>query len=352
MPYSPTIGYYPDEKLFTFVSYALGLLVVEALCIRMYQLQVITGPVLLLGHIGLSLLTLGVIYLVPRWRWDDLRFPIFISALFIPAGPWGAGIAAFTLSVYWFYSQSQGSDWLDDIFDDSDHDYVLYERIVHGLEDLTPKQRIVSFKDIMTFGTEKQKRAAIEKMLVYFIPPFFPILKELLNDKNNSVRVHAATAITRLDRQYYEKFLELEAKTLQFPKNTDVLLSLAHHCEFCLESGMFDEDRRKKILFTALMAYMEYIQLKPLNFPVYLSFAKLHLQNNDPVTAKECLEKYFNEKQPKTLFACSLWMQALYELKEYSSLRNFAVKEMPYFSRKGKDKEVEMLELWSGFHAS
>lgn len=353
MPVSPKLGYYPNERIYIYIGYALGLLMLEWALIRLYQLSTINGYILFIGHVLLSLLSLAIVYFCSKDRNFDMRFPVLISTLFTCAGVWGAGLAIFTLGIYKLYSKpTHDSQWLEDISDEDDKNYVLYERIAHGLEDLTPKQKVISFKDIVAFGTERQKRSAIEKMLIYFIPPFYPILKELLNDRNNSVRIHAATAITRLDRQYYEKFLELEKRTLDFPGHSDFLLELANHCEFSLESGMFDIDRRKKMLFAALMAYMEYTQLNPTNFPVYLAFAKLHLQNNDPQVAKECLEKYFNEKQPVTLYAATLWMEALYNLKEYTQLRNFAIQERPFFTKTKDEKEKEMLEIWSGKNVS
>ncbi len=335
-----------------YLVFAAALTVLDGSLFFLYFYEKISFLLFLLSHLGLILIALSPLFRSHKPS-DDRRMPIFVSLMFITIGPWGSGIATLSLFLYLFYSTTTSSDWLEDIFDEqADESSLLYERIVYGMEDLATEKKIVSFQDIATFGTEKQKRSSIEKMLKYFLPQFFPILLELLNDRSNSVRVHAATAITRLDKQYFEKYQHLEQQMALNPNNPDKLLDLAHHCKVCLDSRIFDESRQHRFLQTAILAYMEYLQIKPEDFSTYLAFAELHLKNHDPLKAKEVIEKYFIHKQPTTPAVAKLWMQALYALKDYEQLRSFCRNTTFNLDVLPKDKAaVEHLSLWSSSHA-
>lgn len=338
---------FKGEKLLFFIFLSIILCVLDSWLFIQFLSNSLSLNVLIFCHLSLLLLAYLSIPLSYYSNENDMRFPYLTSIFFTALGPWGAGITTFSLILYGFYAlTSRPSSWLEDISDEKEVeiDSELYERILYGLEDLTPKKTVVSYQDIISFGSEKQKRNAIEKMLKYFIPEFFPLLLKLLNDPNNSVRVHAATAMTRLDKQYYDKYLSLEKFIDEYPNQTHGILELAKHCEVCLDSNIFDSNRQHRILQTAIFAYAEYLQIKPNDHEIYIALARLHLKAGDPIKAKSVLSQLIHADEFKHFPKVdTLWMQILFELNEFENLRSF--------SRKLNNPSNELVRLWSGAYA-
>ena len=204
-----------------------------------------------------------------------------------------------------------------------------YERIIYGLDDYHVDKVPIPFKDIMTFGTYQQKRIAIEKMLRYFRPEFTPALLIGLYDKSNAVRVQAATAISSIDNNYFDRYAKLSRLVKEHPRDMKLLKAYAEHCEEYADTEILDKDRIKKMRVSAIDAYINYLQHQEGDLLAQVSLGKLWMQNGDYAEAKQILEKAI--LQPNCpLKAWVFLMRSYYHLNDFDRLRNLPKTNMAH----------------------
>lgn len=308
-----------EDKIIYTILLAASLFILEILLIWLSPL-----PVFILFHLLLSLAAIGYVFFFKKKEWE-LRFPILCALFFITMGPLGSFFSLLILLLYLvFYRFSPPtSELLESLFPQfyQEKRDILYERLVYGIEDVTKEGGAIAFQDIMAFGNEKQKRNTIEKILKYFHPEFFPALFMALNDASNSVRVHAATAITSLDSRFFEYYLELKRAVELHPDNPKLVLSLAQHCAMYAHSRILDPQREKKMREEAIHAYLAYAKFYPEEQKVHLELAKLYLASKQPKLAKQQLEPAMmvGKLLPSEYYL--VWMKILFENQDFSALR-------------------------------
>lgn len=323
-------------------------LVVEWLVIRS-DLSIIEAFV---SHVLIANLCILFVYLSSHMEWD-LRFPLLLTILVATLGPLGAVIFLMTLVLFQVYSRTAQTikDLLSSLVPKfhSDPAKDVYERIVYGLEDFEPDVTPLPFMDVITFGTDKQKRLAIEKILRYFHPLFSPALATALQDENNGIRVLAATAVATLDKLYFDKYLALEKKYHLSPDNLKTILAFAQHCDdYAVTSEILDEDKSKQMISHAIEAYERCYKMDPKDLKVAGLLGRLYVKDNRHIAAKKHLEGVLVNSSIKVPVEIYKWyMCALYQLEEYSQLRRFATDSLPASKTSRFTQELkELIHLW------
>lgn len=137
---------------------------------------------------------------------------------------------------------------------------------------------IASFQDLLTFGSVEERQATIAIIAQQFDPAFAPALRSAPADEHNVIRVQAATAIARLERQYFERGLTLMAALDMAPDDPDAVLALASHHDDQAFAGIFDAARATDSRTQAAELYERYLRLRPHDAEVLFKLARLFLR--------------------------------------------------------------------------
>ncbi len=168
----------------------------------------------------------------------------------------------------------------------------LYERIYDDLM-LTVRQRqnpsqVVPFADVINYGSNTQKQLAISMMSRYFQPVFAPVLKRSLDDRNNSVRIQAATAITNLESRFSDRAMTLEQRCERDP-SPKALQEFAEHLDRYAFSGLLDEDRTDRARLRAIATYRRFLELEPDDLHARIAIGRLLLRRGEIAAARDWL---------------------------------------------------------------
>ena len=339
-----------DEAPFMFLLSLLGLVVGGALFLFYLQDKISTAFFVIAHAIMVAALLYGSKIFYQKGR--DPRFYLLFMIFFATLGPVGSLISLITIAQYSIYGNiiSHLDTLLSNYFPHIFHakSTEIYERLIFKLEDTENELRPIPFQDIINFGSYKQKRAAIEKILRYFDPRFTPILTTALHDPSNTIRVQAAAAITAIDQHYYDAFLKLKEKTQQDPA-PDKLLDLAKHCEVYANLEILDEHRARKMRLEAIKSYEEYLKHNPQTPEIWFALGKLHQQNGDRQKALSYLEKLTNQCENLPSHIYRWYMKSLFDNGKYDQLRTFC-KQHPFQAHEEiliHDKVMEVQDLWA-----
>jgi len=193
---------------------------------------------------------------------------IFITTLLVALmGPFGAAMGVVTLTLYIVYLMVTDPVYslIRELMPElkKSESQALHERIHGGLEGSEVSAEIIPLKEVMMFGTKKQKLAAIENILKYYRPEFVSALKLAVVDKSNSVRVLAATAIASLEEHFHKSFIERMNQYEKVPGDPDTVLSLAEHCAEYAKFDVFEAERLREIRETGIEKFLEYLEYRP-----------------------------------------------------------------------------------------
>jgi tetratricopeptide (TPR) repeat protein len=284
-------------------------------------------PVKIAAHLLLSACFIAFLFYFYK-RNSDMRFLLLYGLFFVPLGPAGALTILLSLGLYLLYvklTQPLG-DLLISLMPpiEQNASEETYERILYHLDDFHPERVPIPFRDIMAFGTYKQKRMAIEKMLRYFRPEFAPVLRSGLDDKSNAVKVQAATALSYIDHKLFEENVQLKKLGEEDPRDMDALKAYAKHTQSYVFAEILDPDRRERMLEAAIQAYEAYLENVPEDEDSQLALAQLLYTQGNYSKSKKLLKRHLEIAfSPE---AALLLMKVLYELKEYEELHAFAAK--------------------------
>lgn len=309
-----------------------------------------------LKKLALHILVINVCFAVTVFfaylKWD-LRFAIYLTILVASLGSFGAVVCLLTMLFYSIYLDTAESikDFFAAIFPKTHFSKVelIYERITHGLDNYDPDYTPLPFMDVIEFGTEKQKRLAIEKILRYFRPEFAPSLLKALDDPSNGIRVLAATAVNTLDRHFFERYLELEKAVKNGKTTPSTLLRFANHCDLYAQSQILDEGRLRKVKKNAIDAYIGVLKYDSENVNVVANLSRLYVSEEMPELALELLEPRMTTLKTIPPEISRWYMAALYHLKDYEKLRKFTEDHFEITEDKSTPQDIkELILAWSG----
>lgn len=283
----------------------------------------------------------------------DLRFCVYLTILTASLGPFGAFVSMLTAILYAFLSRTSENikDFFASLFPDthSDASAELYERIMHGLDKYDEDYNPLPFMDVIEFGTEKQKRLAIEKILRFFRPEFSPSLLKALDDPSNGIRVLAATAVSTLDRHFFERYLILQKEIKENPNNFKLTLQFAIHCDQYAQSQILDEGRLDKMVSNAVQGYQKIVKEDPKNIYIIGNLARLYVRYGNAASAKELLEPLINTLDEIPSEISKWYMAALFKMERFDLLRQFSIANSELAEQPTTAHDVkELILAWSG----
>ncbi len=207
-----------------------------------------------------------------------------------------------------------------------------------------------SFRDILANGTLQQKRDAIVLMSKHFRPDFAPALRSALVDPDNSIRVMAASAITRIENRFLEAAINMDRAAAESPDDVDVLLQQARLYDDHAFTGLLEEDREEANREKAKQIYRRVIQLQPDNYPATYALGRLLIRTGEVKEAAKLLQQalQYREGEPQLL----LWYaECLYKLGRYGELRKLLRENQSVFSEgsiQQQPRVADAIHLWSG----
>ncbi len=301
-------------------------------------------------HILLSILFIIISTLLITFE-ADARFLLPFALFLTPLGPPGAIVICVALLFYLIdlYITQSISNLLFSIFPplSEESSERVYDRLIYHLDDPRPERIPIPFKDIMMYGNYNQKRMAIEKMLRYFTPEFAEALKMGLKDESAAIKVQTATALSSIDHQMFDHYLQLKTLHEEFPGNRSHLKKYIEYGSKYALSKILDEDRLKIILEQIIPAYNAYIKENEQDHTAKLALAELYVKNGDDVSAKNLLLNLLQESfKPAALY---LLLHVLFNLKDYNFLREKASEAKEHLKDLPKDNYVRAtVTLWQG----
>jgi tetratricopeptide (TPR) repeat protein len=335
-------------------------------------LLLIFGVVLMVGHalnvyllfwqetpiilnILIHLILVGVagllVYLLAKAGLDTrLAMLMFITtAATSVMGAVGTLLCAIRSAFYVRY-RHDFEEWYQSIFPRGTNS--IPEQIVEDLEyghDENPTHySVIPFLDVFEVGNEVQKREALSRMAANFHPRFASAFKQALVDENASIRVQAATAITKIENGFHDKLLRIINVHRDFPKNPVVKKGLAEHYDNYAFTGLLDDERERVNREKAREKYLEYLQLRPDDIDVRLKVGRLLIRAERYEQAAEWFKHALDEGYATD--SLKLWyMECLFKTGRFDELRT-AASTFRIDAANYKEAQPEMLEslhLWS-----
>lgn len=303
-----------------------------------------------IAHLFLSVILLFFLLFLLKRQKNDPRFLLVFALFMLPLGPQGALVIFVSLLVYLIYIKITEPlvDLLSSLIPtlERDESEIVYERILYHLDDFHPEQVPIPFRDIMSFGTYKQKRMAIDKMLRYYEPDFAPILKMGLEDPSSAVKVQAATAIGYIDQKMFSENIRLKDMLEKDPDNLQRLKHYAEHTENYVLTDLLDKDRSSKMLKLAIQSYQKYLEKEPEDKKALFSLARLFYLSGDDSLSKQILERLLKRTISKEV--AFLMLHVLYRLKEIDALQDFAkLIESKFDKDSPQDNFYMTVKFWS-----
>lgn len=265
-------------------------------------------------------------------------------------GAAGAAIAVLLNGLYVRVSQPF-HEWFASIFphDEQTTPERVYDDIITGRDETAKAYSVIPFMEVMAVGNDLQKRDALSKMMMRFDPRFAPAMRRALSDRSNTVRVAAATAITRIESQFHERLLKLTELYQRLPKDPVVVRALASHCDDYAFIGLLDPERERENREMALNYYLEYLKLAPRDEAVRTHVGRLLLRGGEPARAadwfRDCLRDGFRSD------TLTMWyIEALYTAGRYADLRALATQGVGFADtlRNANPALADSLLLWTG----
>ncbi len=262
------------------------------------------------------------------------------------------GTVLCTLLYLWHSRRSLPfSEWFESMFPSRilSAPEQVNDDILIGRDEAPKAYTVLPFLDIMTVGSDAQKREALSKMTMRFHPRFAPAFKKALQDESNMIRVQAATAITKIENAFLTRLMKLTELYQRFPRDPVVVLAIAQHCDDYAFTGVLDAERERDNREKALYYYNEYIKLSPRDENAHIAIGRLYVRDGDAARAadwlRDCVAQGFRSD---TLMGW--YVEALYAAKRYTELRNVAVSSIGLIEtfRVTQPALAESLMLWSG----
>jgi hypothetical protein len=196
----------------------------------------------------------------------------------------------------------------------------VYDSILEGLDENPSRYSVIPFTDVMRLGSEGQKRRALAKMTSRFHPRFAPAFKLALADEHHTIRVQAATAVAKIEREFTAKLERIELARTKQPGNALLTLALAKFYDDYAFTGILDTELERVNRDRAVQTYRSYLQQDPNSNEAWIAIGRLLHRSGQLEEASEWFRSALdrgirNESMVLWYFEC------LFRLGNYRELR-------------------------------
>jgi hypothetical protein len=221
--------------------------------------------VLFILHLAVCVVAAAVAWGVPALRAD--RSIALAVVVMTGTGVLGVVGAALSLIVTWLLRHQHHTieEWYTQLFPKfaPDAHAALWRRVGQRASDRRQPLEVIPFLDLLQHGSIPQKQSVISLISTAFRPAFAPALRAALTDSQNVIRVQAATAIARLENQFLEDTLRLEARLKSDTAGLAAVTALAQHYDDYAFTGLLDAGREADCRDKALALYERARALAP-----------------------------------------------------------------------------------------
>jgi tetratricopeptide (TPR) repeat protein len=148
----------------------------------------------------------------------------------------------------------------------------------------------VPYQDYIEHGSVWEKQRAIATMARFFRPGYLPILRQATRDPNNAIRVHAATALARIEDDYLKRRIAHEQSYAHDATDRAIVLELAKFYENYVASGLLDDANVLTVGSEAIRLYSKALIIGYDSAIIY-SLGTLWLRLNYPEQAAQCFQR-------------------------------------------------------------
>jgi hypothetical protein len=158
------------------------------------------------------------------------------------------------------------------------------------------------------------------------------------------VRVQAATAIARLENQFLERALELEAAVRSRPDEAAAALALATHYDNQAFTGLLDSTREQECRIKAAEGYQRYLRQRPDDLTTQFRLARLQLRRGHAADATPRLRRLAATGHGA---ARSWLMESLFAEGRYAELRAVAIDAVSAEEGNLSPEIASTVDLWA-----
>lgn len=242
-------------------------------------------------------------------------------------GPLGAFGTLFSIILEAFFRQTARpfTEWFNDIFpeEEAERAELTINRIRIGGDPASGASDLVSFTDVIEFGSIDQKQAVIALIARRFTPSFAPALRRALEDRVPAVRVQAAAAAATIEARFAQRGIAIDAQWPQDERGADYERTLGlHHAEIA-SSGLLEPARARALEETALKHLDHALQSDPNDVAALAMSGRLHLKHGASELAAERLAKALAIAGPQADL-CTDYLEALFRLNRYGAIADAA----------------------------
>ncbi|WP_198374501.1 hypothetical protein [Neoroseomonas rubea] len=283
---------------------------------------------------------------------DDPAFLLFVVAsVFLgPLGVAGAAVAALLRRIFAWRARPF-AEWYQALFPEErpDRTRALYERVVLRGHGPAERSTVAPFADVIALGSLQEKQAAIALIASGFRPEFAIALRAALNDQEAAVRVQAASAVARIEQQFLQRSMALEARRAADRDDPDLLMEAARHHEALSATGLIDETRAQEAAEAALTLYLAAVARTPdgaARGDATVAAARLLLRLGRAEEAVRLLAPAAEADQA-TPGLVAVYLEGLFRLRRFVDLREFCLRLREAGSARLPDRVEEALTLWT-----
>ncbi|MBP0465230.1 hypothetical protein J5Y09_14995 [Roseomonas sp. PWR1] len=309
-------------------------------------------PAALQLHGLIALGTLLAAYGLRRAGGDDPAFLLFVvAAVFLgPLGVAGAAVAALLRRLFVLRARPF-AEWYVALFPEERQDRTreIYERVVLRGHGPAERSTVAPFADVIALGSLQEKQAAIALIASGFRPEFANALRAALNDQEAAVRVQAAAAVARIEQQFLQRSMTLDARRSADPDNRDLIMEAARHHEALSATGLIDETRARESAEDALALYLDAVARTPAGparTDATAAAGRLLLRLGRAEEAVRLLAPAAEEDQASPSLVAA-YLEGLFRLHRYVDLREFCLRLREAGAARLPDQVEEALSLWT-----
>ena len=265
-----------------FLVLAVILTLVHAFILYLFLGTQIWPVVPLLLHVAVAVVTALITWAQYR-RGMDVQYLAILAIVSFTTGIFGTAgaLIGFIGSLVFSARAQHFKDWYESIFptDSISEPQMIYDRIMEGFDENPRAYAVMPFVDVMRLGSENQKRRALAKMTSRFNPRFSPAFRVALADNSNTIRVQAATAIAKVERDFMVKLERIELARTREPGNPMLTMALAKFYDDYAFTGVLDSELEKSNRERAIQTYKSYLQQDPNAAEAWIAIGRLLYRN-------------------------------------------------------------------------